>query len=317
MVVAVEVVMTLLLIYFILMALKLKSMFTFGRLALLVFLLSMMASMLNAMTYLVIAPAGFLTTIVAVNLAMLLMTIVIVILLALASREVKPSFGYSVSFWLAFLFVWNEASMGTFLYALISGVKPDIQGFFELTTFGINSYLFVVPMLVEMFVFLYLERPRSIYLVLVLSILAMSAFNPLLFTANWFIIYGLIFTAIAMVSFMVLLIYLVSKRNGKLPYLESRTTELLLLVYVVMAVALFVGALEIRSEAFSWFFYALTSLLVMGIYFMAFLSPLKMQVEEPDRGRERSVVFPLVLSIFISSVFAFSAIAVYSGLSII
>lgn len=313
-VIAVESIMTLVLIGLILFAIRLKASYSFGSLALLILILSMMASMFNAMTYLIMAPSGFLTTIVAVNLAMLVMTLVIVILLILASREDRPKQGYSVAFWLAFLFVWNEASMGTFLYALISGSRMSVLGFFEISTYGINSYLFIAPMIAEMLFFLFLERPGTTYLLLTLSVLVMSVFNPLLIGEKWFILYGIVLTAVAMLVFMVLIVVLVSRKSGRLPYRETKVLEFFLLIYVLMSATLLIGAVGYPTETYAWFWYAITSLLVMGGYFLLYLSPLKMtEVAAPAEGN-RNIVVPVVGAIFVSSVFAFLAIGVYASL---
>ena len=310
---AVETIMTILLIFMILYALKLKSGYSYSKLALLILVLSMMASMFNSLTYFIMAKPGFLTTIVAVNVGMLIMTVVIVILLVFASRETRPRQGLNVAFWLAFLFVWNEASMGAFLYALTSGSKLTGPGIIAVSTFGINTYLFIAPMLAEMLFLYMIEKPRSVFSVLTLSVMVMSVFNPLLTSEHWFIVYGIALTAIAMIVFMLFLIFVVSKQQGRMPYRERIASELILVIYILMSAALLVGASNFASEAVSWLAYAVASLFAMGAYFFLCLSPLELRTISSSGQSDRSITFQLLATVFVTSALTFSALAVYTG----
>lgn len=308
----VEIAMTALLIYFIVESVRLRNRYTFRRFSTIVLLLSMMASMFNSMTYFLVAPTGFLNTVIAFNLGMASMTVVILALLFLATREKKPAPGVPMAFALSLLFVWNEGAMSTFLYALTSGIKGlSLNSFFSVFTYGINSYLFVVPMLVEMFFFLYLERPGGLFLVITGSILSMSAFNPLLLGPGWFVIYGLILTATAMLIFMILLIFLISRLQAKLSHAWTLVTEFVLAIFIAMSLGLFLGSIGKSDQIFWWAPYALASLFAMGLYFAMYISHSNEYAGKGEIKSNQKLVYLLVISTFISMMFVFSAIAEY------
>ncbi len=218
-VIAVVLIMTSFIAYTLAYLRKNSDDFNMRKLAYMVLILSMMGSMLNSLNYYVVTPKGFFNTIVAVNVAMFAMTIAIVYLLWVSTQHNVTRLTGKMALGFALLFAWNEISMGTFLFTIayspaerltLSGTS-GILGFF---TSGINSFLFVIPMVAEMlFILLYFREP-VFKRILFGSLIAMAAFTPSMFQeTHFFTIFAVCFTA-AMVVFMIILFESIANRRN-------------------------------------------------------------------------------------------------------
>lgn len=276
-VVAVILVMTTFIAYTLAYLRKNSDNFNMKQLAYMVLVLSMMGSMLNSLNYYLVTARGFFNTIVAVNLAMFAMTIAIVYLLWISTQHNVTKLTGKMAFGFSLLFAWNEISMGAFLFTIayspgerlaLSGTS-GILGFF---TSGINSFLFVIPMVSEMLFILFYFREPLFKRIIFGSLLAMAAFTPSMIQNH--AVSGFLTVAFtgAMVAFMIILFEWTANRRNTISANEMKKLQYLFIIFAIMSAGVFFGEIYAKPFYFAWAIYALGMVSGMVFYFHEALS---------------------------------------------
>ncbi len=290
--------------------------FNVRKLAYMVILLTMMGSMLNALNYYFATPSGFFNTILSVNVAMFIMTIAIVYLLWISTQKKIEKITGKMAMAFSLLFAWNEVSMGAFLFTIAYGSDTRVlmagtAGMIGYFTSGLNSFLFVIPMISEMIFILFIFKESKIVKLIFGSIVAMSAATPSmidnrLFTRD----FTVAFTAI-MVVFMILLFEWIANRRNTITRRDMNRLTWLFIIYGVMSLGVFIGVVYSRPFYLAWFVYGIGMLLGMIYYFYVALDT------APD-GRKigwvkhPSFMFWVLLASFASELFVSGAILYFA-----
>lgn len=272
----IEIVMTLFISYIIIFTYQNKDQLNFKRWALVNVLLVMMASMLNAITYYLGTVKTFLNTIIAVNFSMLSMSAVIILIFWFALSKKDFVFNKASKNTFILLLLWNEISMGVLVFLLAFGM-PYLTGnflydFINFLSFGINGYLFITPMAVEMLVFLFVVKPNKSHRNILLALLSMSVLSPVLAGNPQFVGPGLFTVTGSMVLFMTILFERIAKGKLNLTEREMGDMSYLFLIFVLMSSAIFVGTLFVQPFGIAWGYFALTMVLGMSFYFKSSLN---------------------------------------------
>lgn len=281
--------------------------FTIRKLAYMVLVLTMMASMLNAINYFIATSGGFFNTIVAVNLAMFAMTIAIVYLLWISTQQKITKLTARMAFGFSLLFAWNEISMGAFLFSLAysPAERLAMSGTGSILSYlvsGVNSYLFVIPMVSEMiFILIYFGESRF-NKILFGSLIAMSAATPSMIIGHGFLItFTVIFTAVMVASMIVVFEWIANRRNT-ITAAEMKNLEILFLIFLVMSLGVFFGGIYGSPFYISWMIYAAGMIAGMVFYFH---TALETQVKGKRLGwvKHPRFLFLILLTSFISEFF--------------
>lgn len=286
--------------------------FTVRKFAYMVLALTMMGSMLNAINYYLVTSRGFFDTIVAVNVSMFAMTIAIVYLLWVSTKHDIKTLTPRMSIGFALLYVWNEISMGSFLYTV--GFSPaqriafsGTAGFLGYFTSGVNSYLFIIPMVSEMiFILVYFKESRFLKL-LFASIMVMAAASPSMLNNHTFAtIFTVIFSAV-MVLFMIVFFEWIANRRNTITDFEMRKLETLFLIVMIMSTGIFVGALFSDPYYIAWILYGIGMIAGMQFYFQTALSG-DQKGKRVGWTKHPRFLFLILLYSFISEFFLAAAI---------
>ena len=291
-----EIIMTTFIAWLLSYIIKHRDGFSFRDTTLSVLLLVMMASMLNSLTYYIDSPHNFLNTIISVNFSMIAMTVAIVLILWVAiSKQFSGLSGRLVNTFVL-LFIWNEISTG-----LTSIFYVMVYGF----SYGINGYLFIAPMAVEMAVLLFLTRPKPVHRNILLSILFMAVFAPTLSGNLQFVLPGTLLTTAAMVGFMIILFEYVARSKRSATAREMRDLDYLFIIFAIMMFGIFFGAVYSRPFGIAWAPYAVAMIAGMAFYFKNSISPLPEGIERRTGwARSHKFLFVVLAASFISEWFA-------------
>lgn len=271
-VVAVILVMTTFIAYTLAYLRKNTEDFTMRKLAFMVLVLTMMGSMLNSLNYYIVTSRGFFNTIVAVNVSMFAMTIAIVYLLWISTKHNVNRLTKRMAFGFSLLFAWNEISMGAFLFTLAYSPAERLSlsgtsGLFGLFTSGINSFLFVIPMVSEMLFILFYFKEPVFKRILFGSLIAMTALTPSIFQkGSLYTAFVVGFTA-AMVVFMILIFEWIANKRNTIRASEMKMLEYLFLIFAVMSLGIFVGEIYGKPFYIAWGIYAIGMIAGMIFYF--------------------------------------------------
>lgn len=317
-VVAVIVVMTTFIGYTLAYLKKNSENFDVKKLAYLVLLLTMMGSMLNALNYMIATPSGFFHTITAVTYAMFTMSIAIVYLLWIAVQKKFTVLTPRMAVGFSLLYAWNEISMGAFLFTLAFPAAERIQlagtsGVLGYFTNGINSYLFVIPMISEMLFILFYFKEDRFTRIAFASIIAMSAATPSMVESQYFnTIFTLFFTAV-MVAFMIVLFEWIANRRNSISSQEMYRLSILFLLFFIMSAGVFFGDLFRKPFYIAWILYAAGMLGGMVFYFYTSLSS-GGKSERKGWVNNPSFLFSVLLFSFLSE-FLVSGAIIYNSVS--
>ena len=188
---------------------------------------AMMASMLDAFLLYITTVHDFIDTALAFSFGMILMSQPIVATFVGVLHGGLDRKGLTRANSTAFtgLIIWNEVSMGLFLFYLFN---PTIihfdyyHAFYSLDFIadlsnGINTIYFLVPMSVEMF-FLYLVyKPKGIHKYAAISIFTMDLFAPTLLGNDKFVFIGGVGETAVMIIFMIIFFEYIAKHRLMLP----------------------------------------------------------------------------------------------------
>lgn len=291
--------------------------FTLKKMAYMVILLTMMGSMLNALNYYFANPPGFFNTILTVNLAMFIMTISIVYLLWISTHNEIKTITRKMAIAFSLLFAWNEVSMGSFLFTIAYSANTrasmagtaGIAGYF---TTGLNSFLFVIPMIAEMLFILYLFKESRIVKIMFGSIIAMSAATPSMVQDHLFTeAFAIAFTAF-MVAFMIIIFEWIANRRNSITDNEMARLSTLFIIYSVMSLGVFLGVVYSKPFYIAWLVYGIGMLLGMVYYFYIALDPTP-EGKKTGWIKHPSFMFKVLLASFVSEIFVSGALLYLSN----
>ena len=240
-----------------------------------VFFLAMMASMFNGITYYLVAPSSFINTVLAVNVSMILMTVAIVYLLVIAAKGEFSGISRSISGTLSFLLVWNEISMAVLLRVIAFGTAGknsfmDSLSFFSLS---ITSILFLLPMLTEMVVFIFLQLRSGIDKEIAISILLMQIADPVMFGNSHFISILLIAYSVLMIVSIVYFFRAVYRNRKIFDQSDGKRSKerniAIDFVFLFLLTSLsFIGPLILPGNfGLSYLVFAISMIIAMSLYF--------------------------------------------------
>ena len=204
--------------------------FSVRKLSYTVIFLTMMGSMLNSLTYYVATPTNFFNTIAAVNIAMMEMTVAVVYLLWISSRHRIQAISGKIALGISLLMAWNEVSMGSLLFTIAYSshtryIMSGSSGILGILVPGVNSYLFIAPMVSEMvFIFVYFKETR-LKKVIFGSLIAMALSTPSMIENYQFRFIGTIMLASVMVAFMIPLYEWIANRRNSLKLNEMTSLK--------------------------------------------------------------------------------------------
>lgn len=271
-VVAVILIMTSFIAYTLTYMRRYSADFNMRRLAFMVLVLTMMGSMLNSINYYLVAPHGFFSIIVAVNVSMLSMAIAILYLLWISAKHNISKITGKMALGFSLLFAWNEISMGSFLFTiaynpaerLIMSGSSGIPGFF---TSGINSILFVVPMVSEMLFILFYFKEKKLQRTIFASLIVMAAFTPSMFQDKILTSALIVAFTSSMVIFMIILFEWIANRRNTITATEMRKLEYLFLIFAIMSAGVFFGQIFNKPFYIAWLLYGVGMVSGMVYYF--------------------------------------------------
>ncbi len=271
-VVAVILIMTSFIAYTLVYLRRYSEDFTMRRLAFMVLVLTMMGSMLNSLNYYIITPKGFFSIIVAVNVSMLSMAIAILYLLWISAKHKVNKITGRMALGFSLLFAWNEISMGSFLFTIAYNPSQRLMlsgssGIPGLFTSGINSILFVVPMVSEMLFILLYFKETKLQRIIFSSLIAMAALTPSMFQSTAVSSALTIAFTASMVVFMIILFEWIANKRNTVTAIEMRKLEHLFIIFALMAAGVFIGDLYGRPIYIAWAIYAVGMIAGMIYYF--------------------------------------------------
>lgn len=309
-IVLIEVGMPVVLTYLLLLILRNRENFTLKHGAIVFIVLTMMASMFNAVTLYIDMGENISNLFLAVIYVMFVMGGTILYLIYFAIGRPFTGMTSQVSRLIVGMIVWNEASLGVLAFSLgfggspFSGLPSVLGGAsFILYAFsaGVNSFLFVAPMSAEMIIILFLTKARGLHLYMLLSLLFMALFSPTILGNYGFVKLGTIMTTAAMIVFMIALFERISKGKHTLMGSEKSQLVLLFFAFSFMSFGIFFGTLIHDPFYIAWLLYAFGMAATMGVYFNSIIRPVE---EDSDvRIRKGWVRNPLFLFIVLLSSF--------------
>lgn len=270
-----EIFMTLFLSCLILYTYDRRDSITFRQWAVVVLLLVMMSGMLQTVAYYVISAKSFLNTVVAVNLSMFEMAAVLMLLLWQYPRYGNRS-GLSRSSVSIFtvLLILNEISMGVFAYALgygynlNSGLSSVPMMLIRVVSLGVNSYLFIIPMVAEMAVFFLFRPVHGVHRLILFSLIIMSLLAPTMLGKSPLILYSTLLI-LPLMSGILPIILNRALRDIRESFMVRNITMVIWIfpiILLMMSGTLF-GAFSKIDFALGWAFFAFAMLLAMAYYF--------------------------------------------------
>ncbi len=237
---------------------------TFRFYASIVIILSMMASMLDSLTFYIVSQKSFLNSVIAINISMEVMLIAIVSLAYLGTQN-KFRYNFRYDFIISLLVVWNEVSMATFLYSIIfPPARFQLNYIVDLLSGGLGFYFFIVPMLTEM-IFLVIIIDNKIRRIKMITLLVASLSPPTLFGNGPIVSYLIIILVLAMsAAFLILIWEGKIKMNKEINFFKE--FKIVIVLLSMMFLATFIGALNVYGFYGSWLPYGLVTVVSM-IYF--------------------------------------------------
>jgi hypothetical protein len=237
------------------------------------FLITMMGSMLDALTYYIVAPPSFLNTIVAVNISMIIMTVAVVYILVAATIESYASFAGMEVFIFALLLSWNEISMALFLRVIgfgFSGIS-SLGSYLSYFSLSITSILFLAPMLAEMIFFIFLRMTPGFEKRAVTVILLLQIADPAMLGNSRVVLPLLVAYAVFMVIAIYYLFSYVYTNRNDLTSGGRKIIRWIILLIVISAGGLLEPVIYPHPFGLSWLIFAVSMMLAMTLYFSTIL----------------------------------------------
>ncbi len=298
--------------------LKNKFTISFLKIASIGIFTAMMASMLDAFTFYITTARGFLDTISAFVIGMALMTqplvaaFIGVIHGGLSRKGLTKSTGTAFTF----LIIWNEVSMGIFLYYLFNPILIHFDyyhifyslSFVYALSYGINTMYFLVPMSIEMAVLFFVYKPKGIHKYAAISIFTMDLFSPTLLGNDKFVFIGGVGETAIMIIFMVIFFEFIASHRMLLPKKDAYHIKMVFIDYLLMASGTFIGTIILKPFGLVWIFYSMAIIFGMWYYFHSMFNE-NINPELPENqervhkvkiSKPRNLIFMVLLISFIS-----------------
>lgn len=273
-VIATEILMTLLLSYLIIYFYDRRMESTFRQRSAITLILTMMGSMLNTLAYYLISNKDFLNTVIAVNISMAVMSFTLITLLWLSTFDRRErKLGNRSILIFALLLLYNEVSMGTFVYTLGFGYVLGqnsvglFASFLDLLSLGINSYLFIVPMVAEMLVVFLLRSTGGSHRTVLTILIILSVISPTIAGNEYFVQPGAILELLAMAVAIPLLFHGMLHGSGDHSEIEKYRLVWIFPIMLVMMAGVLFGSFYTGPYSFSWAIYGAGMILSMIFYF--------------------------------------------------
>lgn len=313
-VVLTEIFMTAFISYLIFFSLKRRPEFTYRDFSIAVIALSMMASMLDSITYYLAFPVTFLNAVIALNISMFEMSIAVIYLLWLSFSKKFIGFNRSVSTTIIFLIVFNEVSMGIFLRLIGFGYYPTstdyslLSNVLSVISSSLNSYLFILPMVAEMVVIIAITVESSLNRLISLSIMIQSIFSPTLLGQENFVLPGTLLGTGSMVLFMIIFYEKISRGRTSLFPKDMVLMRNIFLLYTLMSASIFIGTLYHRPFYVGWSIYGIAMVVGMLLYLHIHFPTAKPDKKRTGWIKNPKFVFLILITSFISEWFLAAAI---------
>ncbi len=255
---------------------------TFVRVAVIGIFTAMMASMLDALLFYITTARNFLDTSLAFAFGMILMTQPLVATFVGVMHGGLHRKGITKSNSIAFtgLIVWNEISMGLFLYYLFNPTiihfdyyhafySPD---FVYALSNGINTLYFLIPMSVEMIALFFVYKPKGMHKYAAISIFTMDLFSPTILGNDKFVFIGGVGETAVMIIFMIIFFEFIASHKMVLPREDAYHIKMIFIDYGLMAAGTFIGTIVLKPFGLVWIFYAMAIIFGMWYYFQSMFS---------------------------------------------
>ncbi|MEM0133341.1 4Fe-4S binding protein [Acidiplasma sp.] len=298
--------------------LKNKFTISFLKLASIGIFTAMMASMLNALTFYITTTRSLLNTATAFVIGMALMTqplvatFIGVIHGGLSRKGLTRAIGVSFTG----LIIWNEVSMGIFLYYLFNPIIIHFDyyhifyslSFVYALSYGINTIYFLVPMTVEMAVLYFVYKPKGMHKYAAISIFTMDLVSPTILGNNDFVFIGGVLEMAIMIIFMVIFLEYIASHRLLMPKKDAYHIKMIFIDYLFMGIGTFLGTIMLKPFGLVWIFYAMGIIFGMWYYYHSmFLENINKALPENKEkiprkvraAKPRNLIFFVLLSSFI------------------
>ncbi len=255
---------------------------------------AMMASMLDALLLYITTVHSLLDTTLAFSFGMILMSQPIVAVFVGVMHGGLQRKGLTRANATAFtgLIIWNEVSMGLFLYYLFNPTIIHFDYYHAFYSFdfvtalsnGINTIYFIVPMSIEMFALYLVYKPKGMHKYAAISIFTMDLFAPTLLGSDKFVFIGGVGETAIMIIFMIIFFEFIAKHKMVLPEDDAYHIKMIFIDYLLMAIATFVGTLFLKPFGFSWILFAMAIVFGMWYYFNSMFSIKKPAVDVTNQN---------------------------------
>ncbi|MGP6219701.1 hypothetical protein [Caldiplasma sukawensis] len=276
-IVATEILMTPIIIYFVLYIIKNLSTITYKQGSIVLFLLAMMSGMLNTVNYYIILPNGFLNNVIAFNISMFEMSVIIsYILLTAFNNRINHLIDNRMSRWIGVMVVWNEISMGLLLISLAVGFNTSniyngsilTERLISIFSDSITSYLFVIPMATEMVTAYVLKHSSDKFLMKIsLLIILMQISDPAIDGNILVIPFSVIFSIIMAISIYYIISYFLKNRDEMKNY-RITISKLFLAYLLFSAFGLIMEPVIPGSFGLRWSIFSASMVFAMILYFL-------------------------------------------------
>ncbi len=262
--------------------LKHKNDISFLRIAAIGIFTAMMASMLDAFLLYITTVHNFLDTGLAFTFGMILMSQPIVAVFVGVMHGGLDRKGLTKANATAFtgLIIWNEVSMGLFLFYLFNPTIIHFDYYHAIYSFdfvsalsnGINTIYFIVPMSIEMFALFLVYKPKGMHRYAAISIFTMDLFAPTLLGNDKFVFIGGVGETAIMIIFMIIFFEFIAKHKLILPKDDAYHIKMIFIDYLLMGIGTFIGTIILKPFGFAWIFFAVAILFGMWYYFSSMFS---------------------------------------------
>ncbi|AAT43884.1 4Fe-4S binding protein [Picrophilus oshimae] len=256
---------------------KYRYVVSFAKVAAIGIFTAMMASMLNSITFYITTKRGMLDTILSFAIGMALMTqpLVATFIAVIHGGIGRKGLTRGIGEGFTFLLIWNEVSMGIFLYYLFNPTIVNFDyyhllyslAFVTPLSYGINTFYFLIPMSVEMIVIFFVYKPKRMHKYASISIFLMDMFSPTLLGNNQFIFIGILGETIIMIIFMIITLEYIADHKMLLPRDDAHHIRMVFIDYFLMAAGTFVGSIVLRPFGLAWILLAMAIIFGMYYYF--------------------------------------------------
>ncbi|MGE9810505.1 4Fe-4S binding protein, partial [Ferroplasma acidiphilum] len=259
-----------------------KTDISFLRIAAIGIFTAMMASMLDAFLLYITTVHNFLDTGLAFTFGMILMSQPVVAVFVGVMHGGLDRKGLTKANATAFtgLIIWNEVSMGLFLFYLFNPTIIHFDYYHTIYSFdfvsalsnGINTIYFIVPMSIEMFALFLVYKPKGMHKYAAISIFTMDLFAPTLLGNDKFVFIGGVGETAIMIIFMIIFFEFMAKHKLILPKDDAYHIKMIFIDYLLMGIGTFIGTIILKPFGFAWIFFAVAILFGMWYYFSSMFS---------------------------------------------